>query len=127
MEAREMRIGNFYHWEAEGKKYEPIALTDDWALKLGFEKLPHQTITNSLIKKIGRNRIISIGNVGTPNEMIWLCEVNATDDKTIDDLVCIRNFDYDGYTMVHTLQNICDALNPPQSNNNSNIQNKNYE
>lgn len=67
MEARELRIGNYYHWSAEGKNYpmqvdakdfsndnyknfEPIPLTEDWLLKFGwvwneecnsFEKYPN--------------------------------------------------------------------------------------
>lgn len=85
---------------------KPIPLTEEWLLKAGFERLPHMNITNALIKDIGRNRIISIGNVGTANEMVWLCEVSATDPKTIVDLICIRNYDYDGRTFVHHIQNI---------------------
>jgi len=94
----------------ESDEFEGIPLTSELLVRLGFETLPHANLLNSHIKRIGRNRIISIGNVGTPNEMIWLCEVNATDDKVINDLVCVKNYDYDGYTHVHTLQNIHHSL-----------------
>ena len=89
---------------------EPIPLNEDWLVRLGGEKLPYHNILNSIFFKVGRNRIVSVGNVGTPNEMIWLCQVNATNDKIIDDLICLRNYDYDGYTPVHTFQNLIHAL-----------------
>ncbi len=89
---------------------KPIPLTEDWLVRLGGEKLPYHNILNSIFFKVGRNRIVSVGNVGTPNEMIWLCQVNATNDKIIDDLICLRNYDYDGYTPVHTFQNLIHAL-----------------
>ena len=91
-------------------KLRPIPLTEEWLIRMGFEHLPHANLLNSLNYNIGRNRIISIGNVGTPNEMIWICELNDTDKRVINDLVCIRNFDYDGKTYVHTLQNLIHAL-----------------
>jgi hypothetical protein len=53
MNAKELRIGNWYQWYAEGKYYEyqvegidliqnyenfePIPLTEDWLLKFGFK------------------------------------------------------------------------------------------
>lgn len=85
---------------------EPIPLTEEWLVKFGFEPLPFANILNSYNKSIGRNRILSVTNCGTPNEMIWICELNATDSEKIDDLVCIRNYDYDKYTHVHQLQNL---------------------
>ena len=53
MKATELRIGNWYLWEAEGKKYpyqieardldsnyiqnfDPVPLTEEWLVKLGF-------------------------------------------------------------------------------------------
>lgn len=61
---------------------------------MGFEKVPHANILNSMIYSIGRNRILSMGNVGTPNEMLWICEV-APDGVQINDLVCLHNYDYE--------------------------------
>lgn len=87
-------------------EYEPIPLTEDWLDKLGFESYPHFTVMNSKFIKLGRNRQISIGCAGTPNEMVYLQEVDV-DKRTINDLICLRNFDYDGKTYVHQIQNIC--------------------
>ena len=94
----------------EWKDLEPIPLTEERLLKFGFEPLPFANILNSYTKSIGRNRILSVGSVATPNEMIWLCEINATDVKKIDDAICIMNYDYDKYTYAHQLQNLYFAL-----------------
>lgn len=91
-------------------EFEPIPLTEEWLIKFGFKKIPHFTITNSLIKDIGRNRHISIGSVGTPNEMVFLCETDSDDNKKITDLICLWNFDYDKKLHVHQLQNLYFAL-----------------
>lgn len=85
----------------------PIPLTEQILLKCGFEKLPHFTVMNSLIFKLGRNRELSLGCVGTPNEMLFLNEVDNEDNPTkVNDLVCIHNFDYDGKLYLHKIQNI---------------------
>jgi len=89
---------------------EPIPLTEEWLVRAGGKRLPFPSILNPLIFDIGRNRILSCGCVGTPNEMIWICEVNATDSQKIDDLVCVHNYDYDGYMPVHRFQNIHHSL-----------------
>jgi hypothetical protein len=107
----DLRKPTYKKIERHGLKFcEPIPLTQEWLLKFGFEPLPFANILNSYTKSIGRNRILSVGNVSTPNEMIFLCEINATDDKKIDDAICIRNYDYDKYTHVHQLQNLYFAL-----------------
>ena len=87
----------------------PISLTEEWLLKFGFEKIPHFTISNSLVKSIGRNRQLSIGCVGNPNEMLFLQEIDV-DGKTINDLICLHNWDYDKELHVHQLQNLYYAL-----------------
>ena len=66
-------------------------------LELGFKELPHATIGNIIVFDVGRRRHLSLGSLGTPNEMMYLCETNLGDDKQIDDLICIHNYDYDGY------------------------------
>lgn len=121
MKTNDLRIGNLVLNDDGGVcklfnihegyiNHKPIPLTEEWLLKFGFEPLPFVNLLNSYTKSIGRNRILSIGSVGTPNEMIWLCEVNSVDKKIIEDLVCIRNYDYDKYTHVHQLQNLYFAL-----------------
>ncbi len=69
-------------------------------LNIGFKELPHFTVIGTLIFDIGRNRRISIGSISTPNEMTYIYQVDPqaiTEDKVITDLVCLHNYDYDGY------------------------------
>ena len=63
----------------------------------GFKEMPHFTINNSLILDIGRNRSISIGCFEEPNEMVVIKEHDREDYKKVTDLVCLHNYDYDGY------------------------------
>lgn len=86
-----------------------IPLTEEWLLKLGFKPIPHMTVMNSFTLDIGRDRVISIGCVGTPNEMIFLIE-DYSKRVPSQDICVLRNFDYDDRTYVHTLQNIVFAI-----------------
>ncbi len=86
---------------------KPIPLTEEWLLKFGAEKISHFTVSNSIILKLKRNLQLSFGNVGTPNFMVFIQEV---DGKYISDLMCIHNFDYEKQMYVHQLQNLYFAL-----------------
>jgi len=72
-------------------------ITRDRVLELGFKELPHFTVMDSLIYDLDRNRHLSLDCVGTPNEMLFICEVNEEHNKIIDDAVVLSNYDYDGY------------------------------
>jgi len=78
--------------------------------KMGFEALPTFTVANSRIYKLGRHRHISIGNIGTPNETMWICETNDQNEKEITDAICIHNYDYDGYLNEKKIQTIINAI-----------------
>jgi hypothetical protein len=86
---------------------KPIPLTEEWLLKFAFYQMPHNTIQNSFMKNIGRGRVISVGCVGTPNEMVFITDENG---EKVENIITARNFDYDGKTYVHQLQNIYFAL-----------------
>lgn len=127
IKAQELRIGNFikvsrfnvdiparietyddlYQISMGELKASGEPLTEEWLIKLGFESNSHFTVMNSKFLNLGRNRQISIGCAGTPNEMIFLQEI---EHKKVNDLICVRNFDYDGRTYVHQLQNIYHSL-----------------
>lgn len=64
-------------------------------IALGFKEVGHYTCLDSLIYKLSRNRVISVGCLGTPNELVYLCE-KSYDGNYYTDLVCVHNFDYDG-------------------------------
>lgn len=139
MEAKEFRIGNKLYSPIQKENVELVAieqgnrpitlgkngtssfsgfdclhsipLTKEILLKCPKAiKVPFPNILKTIYFEIGRNRIISIGNIGTPNEMVWISEVDSQDNKKITDLVCIHNFDYDGKLMLHTFQNLYFAL-----------------
>lgn len=91
---------------------------EEFLLEKGFVKLPsiNENIFLSYVYDLGRKRELSVSQVGTPNEMVWLLQKNKDDDKDIDDLVCIRNFDYDGYISRQDINSLISLMkhNPEQ-------------
>lgn len=85
-------------------------MSRDELKELGFKEIPHFTITNSLIYDLGRERHLSIGCVGTPNEVVFICQSDHDDNKKIEDLVCVRNYDYDGYTTIEVIKNLISSI-----------------
>jgi len=125
MNANELRIGNWirfistdsYEWVENIKSnsinnviltdIEPIPLTPEILEKCGFKQLPHYTVQNNWNISLGRDRVISVANVETPNEMVFINEEQPPEVKNI---IVARNYDYDGYTHLHQLQNLYYAL-----------------
>ena len=64
-------------------------------LQKGFIGTPHIVLGEVFILNVSRNRHISIGSPGMPNEVVFLNQKDH--NKGITDLVCIHNFDYDGF------------------------------
>ena len=84
-------------------------MTTKEILKIGFEPIPHFTVGNSHIYKLGRHRHFSISSIGTPNEMVFLCETDDQNENNVTDAICLHNYDYDGYltkTKIETLINV---------------------
>ena len=86
-----------------------ISLTPEILEKCGFESIPHFTVMDSRILDVGRGRKLSIGCVGTPNEMLFLTD---EEDGKIDNIIVLHNWDYDGPLYLHKLQNIISLLKP---------------
>lgn len=86
-------------------------MTNDDLIKIGFAKIPHFTIGDTVIFDLGRSRHLSASSVGTPNEMVF---IGATDDDTdkkkITDLVCVHNYDYDGYLQEEKINGLIKLL-----------------
>lgn len=72
-------------------------MTRDRVIEMGFKELPHRTVTNTLVYDLGRNRFLSLGCIGTPNEMLFMYEVDRENSQDILDMVAMSNYDYDGY------------------------------
>jgi hypothetical protein len=83
-------------------------MTNDDLIKLGFKRIPHFTVTNSVVYPLGRHRHLSVGCAGTPNEIVFICETDDQDEKRVSDLICLHNYDHDGYL---TEKKICSLIN----------------
>ena len=93
----------------EDKTTVPILSNDD-LLDIGYREIPHFTVSGSIIYDLGRNRILSAGCVGTPNEMLWICEIDTMDKRKITDLVCLHNYDYDGYLTLSKVKGLINLI-----------------
>lgn len=74
-------------------------MTEEELLSIGFVKGEL-----SLKYHLPRHRFISVLCVGTPNEVVYLCYKDSVD--IVDDLVCVHNFDYDGYLTREKLEHL---------------------
>lgn len=79
-------------------------------LKLGFKEMPHFTIGQIINFDLGRRRFLSISSLGTPNEMLYINELQQDDDKTITDLICLHNYDFDGFLTLRKLKNLITGI-----------------
>ena len=70
-------------------------MTNEDLIKIGFTELPHKTICGTVVYDLGRHRNLSVQNAGNPNEMVFICEMES--ENVITDLICVHNYDYDGY------------------------------
>lgn len=85
-------------------------MTKDDFINLGFKEPPHFTIQNSLTYNLGRRRFLSIECVNTPNEMLFIYEVDDKNEKEITDLICLHNYDYDGYVTEEKIKGLIGLL-----------------
>jgi len=86
-------------------------LTREQVKSLGFIEPPFEDlIRNSLLYHLPRRRFLSIGNIGDPNEMIFLGQRSDKDNTTVDDSICIHNWDYDGYMTMPSLKAMLDVF-----------------
>ena len=73
-----------------------LPITREYALSIGFKEQPIFTIDHGIYYDVGRRRTLNIGDVGTPNEMLYLCETNEDGDTQENDVIVLHNYDYDG-------------------------------
>ena len=62
---------------------------------------------NSVFLDLGRNRILTAGCIGTTNEVICICEKSKVGNN-FTDMICIHNYDYDGYITIDRIKLIVD-------------------
>ena len=116
-EIHSIRPNDFYHWNQPKMDmdygFHGIHLTPEILEKAGFYQLPHFTVQNLWNKELGRGRFLSIACAGTPNEMVFITEEDAPKVKNI---IVARNYDYDGKTYLHQIQNLYFALTGEELN-----------
>lgn len=84
-------------------------MTKNELLEIGFKKIPHFTVGDSLIFNIGRARQLSISCVDTPNEMMCISEM---EDMHI---IVLHNWDYDGELKKEKVEGLIKLLNTKQN------------
>ena len=72
-------------------------MTNNDLIKLGFKPINSFTIGNVHLYDLGRDRQLSASCIGTPNEMVYITENDSDNPKQITDIICVHNYDYDGY------------------------------
>lgn len=122
IQENELRIGNWVNDSFAGFAQVSGADLANWEaincspIPLSVELLEQCGATKSSIDNpffshydfpLSRDRHISVSNPGTPNEMVMLLEKNHAG---VPSVVCLRNFDYDGKTYLHQLQNLYFSL-----------------
>jgi hypothetical protein len=85
-------------------------ITKDDLIDIGFNEIPHYTVSRSLIYPLGRHRHLSVACVGTPNEMLFISESDDQNEKHITDIICLHNYDYDGYLSIKKVLDIINSI-----------------
>jgi len=80
-------------------------------INMGWEEIPHFTVGNNLIYNLGRYRQLSLACLNTPNEVLFISEHDRENVKKITDLVCLHNYDYNGYITLEKIENLIKYLN----------------
>ena len=91
-------------------------LTREELIGMGFRELDHFTIQNSMVYDIGRNRQLSIGSLGTFNEMMFLVEMNNEQKDVCDAVIVIHNYDFDGPLTKKKVRMLVEALDSNRKN-----------
>lgn len=82
----------------------------EYLKNLGFKELPHFTVMNSLEYHLGRRRRISVGCLGEPNEVVFISETSEHNPREVTDVICLHNWDYDGYLTEEKISTLVSAL-----------------
>ena len=90
------------------ENYFGIPLSEEVLLKCPqFERNGIVKVMNCYNMKFGRNRMITVSDIGTPNGFIHISNI---DEGVPTDIVTIYNWDYDKEIYLHQFQNIIHAL-----------------
>lgn len=79
-------------------------MTEEHLIKAGFVKNPHKVLGTVYSLYVGRYRFIKISSLQTPNEIVFISQTDYNLKE--EHLVCVHNYDYDGYLDESKLNNI---------------------
>ncbi|MBL4867476.1 MAG: hypothetical protein JKY67_14010 [Pseudomonadales bacterium] len=85
------------------------ALTEVDFIKIGFRSGLEARIFR-LTLDLGQGKYLSAGSIGTPNETIFLCELDTEGSSIVPEAICIHNYDYHGYVSREKLERLIFAL-----------------
>jgi hypothetical protein len=69
----------------------------EYLISRGFKESKSSIFCENLTIGVGRKRYVSVSAVGTPNEMVFIYEMLYDSDTDIGEMICLHNYDYDGY------------------------------
>ena len=74
-------------------------MTNEDIIEMGFKPVGHFTIMDCHLYDLGKNRQLSFGSVGTPNEMLFITQTDYDDPKKVTDIICLHNYDYNQHNL----------------------------
>lgn len=85
-------------------------MSRDEVKTLGFKEHDKPTLLRSLFYPLERNRFLSIGSLGTPNEMLFI----ADSFQYPENIIVLHNYDYDGYLTSCKLEGLLEFFKKEQ-------------
>jgi hypothetical protein len=68
-------------------------------LDIGFV-LKEKSVVDTFTYDLGRDRVLFFSNISTQNEYGYIGQLEDNATPIYDDVVCIHNYDYDGYITI---------------------------
>ena len=93
-------------------------MTNQDLVELGFKEVPHFTVGNIVNYDLGRERMLSASDVGSPCEMLYIIQ---STDSHVEDAVVIHNYDYDGYLTVEKVTGLISLITKEKTISNQSI------
>lgn len=96
----------------ELEQFEPIQLTQEWLLKLGFEKQEsptHARYSKSISKNEHELKLIMV-SIEPGNIYVSIRQGGIENKRQDDDVIDLFNSDYHGKLNIHWLQNLYSTL-----------------
>ena len=85
-------------------------MSNEEFLSIGFVEYTHKVLNGNMRYELGRGREITIQNLGNPNEFVWLVQIDSENETQITDLICLHNYDFDGYLTLEKIKMLITAI-----------------